>query len=66
MEKSREMELNWAFIRLACSLCLLNKEVVIGFGSHEGEYVDSTGSPKTLFWKAYGFIEMLPIEFRGG
>ncbi|MDA7315409.1 TerL protein [Escherichia coli] len=65
-EKSREMGLSWTSIGLACSLCLFNKEMVIGFGSRKEEYVDSTGSPKALFWKARKFVEMLPVEFRGG
>ncbi len=51
-EKSREMGLSWTAIGLACSLCLFNKEMVIGFGSRKEEYVDSTGDPKALFWKA--------------
>ncbi|WP_337081674.1 DUF1073 domain-containing protein [Escherichia coli] len=50
-EKSREMGLSWTAIGLACSLCLFNKEMVIGFGSRKEEYVDSTGDPKALFWK---------------
>ena len=64
-EKSREMGLSWTAIGLACSLCLFNKEMVIGFGSRKEEYVDSTGDPKALFWKARKFVETLPIEFRG-
>lgn len=65
-EKSREMGLSWTSVGLACSLCLFNREMVIGFGSRKEEYVDSTGSPKALFWKARKFVEMLPVEFRGG
>lgn len=65
-EKSREMGLSWTSIGLACALCLFNKEMVIGFGSRKEEYVDSTGDPKALFWKARKFVEMLPVEFRGG
>ncbi|HBU8851089.1 TPA: hypothetical protein MDF20_002711 [Citrobacter sedlakii] len=64
-EKSREMGLSWTSIGLACSLCLFNKEMVIGFGSRKEEYVDSTGDPKALFWKARKFVELLPVEFRG-
>lgn len=64
-EKSREMGLSWTSIGLACSLCLFNKEMVIGFGSRKEEYVDSTGDPKALFWKARKFVEALPVEFRG-
>ncbi|MCV4697451.1 TerL protein, partial [Escherichia coli] len=58
-EKSREMGLSWTAIGLACSLCLFNKEMVIGFGSRKEEYVDSTGDPKALFWKARKFVETL-------
>ncbi|WP_334473482.1 TerL protein [Arsenophonus sp. PmNCSU2021_1] len=65
-EKSREMGLSWTSIALACALCLFNKEMVIGFGSRKEEYVDSTGDPKALFWKARKFVETLPQEFRGG
>ncbi|ASE83581.1 TPA: TerL protein [Citrobacter koseri] len=65
-EKSREMGLSWTAIGMACSLCLFNKEMVIGFGSRKEEYVDSTGDPKALLWKARKFIETLPVEFRGG
>ncbi len=64
-EKSREMGLSWTSIGLACALCLFNREMVIGFGSRKEEYVDSTGDPKALFWKARKFIETLPVEFRG-
>lgn len=64
-EKSREMGLSWTSIALACALCLFNKEMVIGFGSRKEEYVDSTGDPKALFWKARKFVETLPKEFRG-
>ncbi|WP_063655219.1 hypothetical protein [Candidatus Arsenophonus triatominarum] len=65
-EKSREMGLSWTSIALACALCLFNNEMVIGFGSRKEEYVDSTGDPKALFWKARKFVETLPQEFRGG
>lgn len=64
-EKSREMGLSWTSIGMACALCLFNNEMVIGFGSRKEEYVDSTGDPKALFWKARKFVEMLPVEFRG-
>lgn len=65
-EKSREMGLSWTSVGLACSLCLFNKDMVIGFGSRKEMYVDSTSDPKSLFWKARKFIELLPVEFRGG
>ncbi|SCC62013.1 TerL protein [Kosakonia oryziphila] len=65
-EKSREMGLSWTSVGLACTLCLFNKDMVIGFGSRKEMYVDSTSDPKSLFWKARKFIEQLPVEFRGG
>lgn len=58
-EKSREMGLSWTAIGLACSLCLFNKEMVIGFGSRKEEYVDSTETRKhcsgrrASSWKRY-------------
>lgn len=64
-DKSREMGLSWTSIGFASALCLFNKEMVIGFGSRKEMYVDSTGDPRALFWKARKFIEMLPVEFRG-
>lgn len=64
-EKSREMGLSWTSIGFASTLCLFNKEMVVGFGSRKEMYVDSTGDPRALFWKARKFIEMLPVEFRG-
>ncbi|TXE22189.1 TerL protein [Serratia ureilytica] len=64
-EKSREMGLSWTSVGFASTLCLFNKEMVVGFGSRKEIYVDSTGDPRALFWKARKFIEMLPLEFRG-
>ncbi|HBE9078585.1 TerL protein [Serratia fonticola] len=64
-DKSREMGLSWVSVGLSAALCLFNKEMVIGFGSRKEEYVDSTGDPKALFWKARKFIATLPVEFRG-
>lgn len=64
-DKSREMGLSWTSVGFASALCLFNKEMVIGFGSRKEMYVDSTGDPRALFWKARKFIEMLPLEFRG-
>ena len=62
-EKSREMGLSWTAIGLACSLCLFNKEMVIGFGSRKEEYVDSTGDPKALFWKAQNSLKRYRWSF---
>ena len=65
-EKSRDMGLSWLATGTACSLCLFYDEMAIGFGSRKEEYVDKIGSPKALFYKARKFLEMLPVEFRGG
>ena len=40
-EKSREMGLSWLTIATACTLCLFNRGMVIGFGSRKEEYVDT-------------------------
>ena len=64
--KSRESGVSWLAIALSCSLCLLYEGVAIGFGSRKEEYVDKIGAPKSLFWKARKFVELLPAEFRGG
>jgi phage terminase large subunit len=64
-EKSRDSGVSWLAISLACTLCLFNEGLVIGFGSRKEEYVDKLGQPKSLFEKARIFLEMLPKEFRG-
>lgn len=64
-EKSRDMGISWCAVALACSLCLFNDNIVIGFGSRKAEYVDKIGAPKSLFYKARFFISNLPAPFRG-
>jgi phage terminase large subunit len=64
-EKSREMGVSWLSVALACTLCLFNDGVVIGFGSRKAEYVDKLGDPKSLFHKAREFLDYLPKEFTG-
>lgn len=64
--KSRESGVSWVAIALSCTLCLFNEGMAIGFGSRKEEYVDKIGAPKSLFWKARKFIELLPSEFRNG
>lgn len=63
-EKSRDMGISWLSVAIASSLWLFEPGVVLGFGSRKEEYVDKLGSPKSLFWKARQFIELLPVEFR--
>ena len=64
--KSRDMGLSWLSIGLASTMCMFNKEMVIGFGSRKEEYVDKIGAPKSLFYKARMFSKMVPREFRSG
>ena len=61
-EKSRDMGLSWLAISFACTLCIFNKGVVIGFGSRKEDYVDKNGDPKSLFWKAKFFLDHLPKD----
>lgn len=65
-EKSRDFGMSWLTIATACTLCLFNRGMVIGFGSRKQEYVDLKGSPKALFEKARFFLSHLPPEFLGG
>lgn len=64
-EKTRDMGMSWLTVALACTVCLFNKGIVVGFGSRKEEYVDKIGSPKALFEKARMFMSALPLEFRG-
>lgn len=64
--KSRESGVSWLTMALSCTLCLFHEGMAIGCGSRKEEYVDKLGAPKSLFWKARKFIELLPAEFRGG
>ena len=64
-EKTRDMGMSWLTVAMACTVCLFNQGVVVGFGSRKEEYVDKIGSPKSLFEKARQFMINLPVEFRG-
>lgn len=64
-EKSRDWGLSWLVTSLAVTLCLFRDDLAIGFGSRKEDYVDKIGDPKSLFWKARKFAELLPPEFRG-
>jgi phage terminase large subunit len=65
-EKSRDFGLSWLAVAMSASLCLFREGLQIGFGSRKEEYVDSTKSPKALFWKGRQFLSLLPAEFRNG
>jgi hypothetical protein len=63
-EKSRDMGVSWLCVAFGCWMLLFHPGSVVGFGSRKEEYVDKIGDPKSLFWKARKFIELLPREFR--
>lgn len=63
-EKSRDMGVSWLCVGFACWMMLFHAGTVVGFGSRKEEYVDKIGDPKSLFWKARQFIDLLPVEFR--
>lgn len=64
--KSRDMGISWLGMSLFCTLCIFHDQLALGVGSRKLELVDKLGDPKTLFWKARKFIELLPPEFVGG
>lgn len=66
IEKARDAGASWLSIALSCTLCLLNRGLVIGYGSRKLELVDQIGSPRSLFEKARIFLSHLPPEFLGG
>ena len=63
-EKSRDMGVSWLCVAFAVWMWLFHAGTVAGFGSRKEEYVDDLNDPKSLFWKARKFIELLPVEFR--
>lgn len=65
-EKSRDIGMSWLAVSLACTMSIFHDGFVFGFGSRKEEYVDKSGSPKSLFYKARMFMRYLPVEFRAG
>lgn len=63
-EKSRDMGISWLCVAVAVHMWRYHPGTVVGFGSRKEEYVDKIGDPKSLFWKARQYIELLPAEFR--
>ncbi len=64
-DKSRDGGVSWITICLACTLCMFNERMQIGFGSRKEIYVDKKGDPNSIFWKARQFVSLSPKEFRG-
>jgi phage terminase large subunit len=65
-DKSREIGVSWLACATLCTLAILNRGFVGGFGSRKLEYVDKFGDPKSLFWKAREYLDNLPVELRAG
>lgn len=63
-EKSRDMGVSWLCVGFAAWMWLFQPGTVVGFGSRKEEYVDDLNDPKSLFWKARAFINLLPVEFQ--
>lgn len=63
-EKSRDVGFSWLCVGFGVWMILFHPGTVVGFGSRKEEYVDKLGDPKTLFWKARQFLNLLPAEFR--
>lgn len=63
-EKSRDMGVSWLCVAFAVWMWTFHPGTVIGFGSRKEEYVDDLNDPKSLFWKARQFVNLLPIEFQ--
>src|ERR1700761_839757 len=65
-EKSRDAGVTWLAVALACTLCLFEDGMSVGFGSRKFEYVDKLGDMKAILPKARMFMRSLPVEFRAG
>ena len=63
-EKSRDMGVSWLCVAFGVWMWLFHPGTVVGFGSRKEEYVDDLSDPKSLFWKARQFVNLLPVEFR--
>lgn len=64
VEKSRDQGASWLAMALSCSMCILDRDINIGFGSATEDKIDRTGDPDTLFYKGRMFVDNLPAEFR--
>lgn len=64
-EKSRDIGISWLAMGFSVSMCLLGKNIAIGFGSAKEENVDASGDPDSLFYKGRMFAQNLPRRFKG-
>jgi phage terminase large subunit len=64
--KSRDIGASWLMMAVSCSLCLFNKNFMVGIVSAREINLDRSGDPDTLFYKSRQFLANLPAEFRGG
>src|SRR5882757_9126339 len=64
-QKSRRMRVSWLAVCFACTICLFNEGVTVGFGSLKMDSVDKLGDPSSLLEKARMFLSSVPNEFLG-
>jgi phage terminase large subunit len=64
-EKSRDCGVSWLAMCTAVSLCLIKRNLTVGFGSAKEDRIDRSGDPDCLFWNGRTFLKHLPPEFRG-
>ena len=64
--KSRDVGASWLAMAVSASLCLFNRNFMVGIVSAKEANLDRSGDPDTLFYKARQFLTNLPAEFRGG
>jgi len=65
-EKSRDTGVSWIACATSAAISVLYDDAHIGFGSRTRDDVDTSGDPKSLFFKIRFFLELLPEQFRGG
>jgi hypothetical protein len=65
-DKSRGSGVSWLAVSLGCTLSNFRRGFTAGYGSRKKEYVDHSGDPKCLFWKARVFMENVPQIFTYG
>lgn len=61
-EKSRDVGLTWLSVATACTLCLFNEGLTIGFGASKDRYVVGYGEYKSIFYKLREFLFGIPND----